>query len=136
MFNRLRGLYIFGGPLTEFSQVQNSLARYCAALEQWASAKLCGVVQGMESRSFCRGRHLYSAGRPSRWASAHILVLPSIQLDKRKKKFEQKYMNTYDIPHTYNTWRYLHSLALLANGGCIYFYFLFLLKIYDMHKVT
>jgi len=22
-----------------------------------------------------RGRHLYSAGRPSRWASAHILVL-------------------------------------------------------------
>jgi len=22
----------------------------------------------------CRGRHLYSAGRPSRWASAHIVV--------------------------------------------------------------
>jgi len=22
-----------------------------------------------------RGRHLYSAGRPSRWASAHILVV-------------------------------------------------------------
>jgi len=26
--------------------------RYCTALEQWASAKLCGVVQGMELRSF------------------------------------------------------------------------------------
>jgi len=40
----------------------------------WASAKLCDVVQGMELRNFRRRRHLYSAGRPSRWASAHILV--------------------------------------------------------------
>jgi len=38
------------------------------------SAKLCGVVQGMELRNFRRRRHLYSAGRPLRWASAHILV--------------------------------------------------------------
>ena len=28
----------------------------------------------MELRNFRRRRHLYSAGRPSRWASAHILV--------------------------------------------------------------
>ena len=48
--------------------------RYCVALEQWASAKVCGAVQGMELQNFRRGRHLYSAGRPSRWASAHILV--------------------------------------------------------------
>ena len=48
--------------------------RYCMALEQWASVKLCGVVQGMQLRNFHRGRHLYSAGRPLRWASAHILV--------------------------------------------------------------
>jgi len=33
------------------------------------------VVQGMELPNFRRGRHLYSAGRPSSWASAHILVL-------------------------------------------------------------
>jgi len=44
------------------------------ALEQWPSAKLCGMVQGMELWNFCRGRYLYLAGRPSRWASAHILV--------------------------------------------------------------
>jgi len=31
------------------------------------------VVQGMELRNFRRRRHLYSAGRPSRWISAHIL---------------------------------------------------------------
>jgi len=49
--------------------------RYCTALQQWASAKLRGVVQGMELQNFHRRRHLYLAGRPLRWASAHILVL-------------------------------------------------------------
>jgi len=47
---------------------------YCTALQQRASAKLCGVVQGMGSRKFRRGHHLYSAGRLSRWASAYIVV--------------------------------------------------------------
>jgi len=77
-------IYILRGscPLTEFYQVQNSLyvpnlvllywQRYCTALQQQTSAKLCGVVQEMELRNFHRGRHLYSAGRPSRWALAHI----------------------------------------------------------------
>jgi len=49
--------------------------RYCTALQQRASVKLCGVVQGMELRNFLRAHHLYSAGPPSRWASAHILVV-------------------------------------------------------------
>jgi len=53
---------------------------YCTALEQCRSAKICGIVQGMELRNYCRGRHLYSAGRPSRWASAHILVVLELQL--------------------------------------------------------
>jgi len=64
-------LYIhFGGscPLTEFCQVQNSLcvSKSCVllyigsvtarhALQQWASAKLCGAVQGMELQNFRRG---------------------------------------------------------------------------------
>jgi len=48
--------------------------RYCTALKQRPSAKLCGMVQGMELGNFRRVRHLHSAGRPSRWASAHILV--------------------------------------------------------------
>ena len=29
----------------------------------------------MELQNFRRGHHLYSAGRPSRWASTHILVI-------------------------------------------------------------
>ena len=49
--------------------------RYRTAVQHQVSAKFCGVVQGMELRNFRRGRHLYSAGRPSRWALAHILVI-------------------------------------------------------------
>jgi len=41
---------------------------YCTALQYWALATLCGVEQRA---------HLYSAGRPSRWALAHILVVSS-----------------------------------------------------------
>jgi len=74
-------IYSFRGccPLREFRQVQNSLCIQVLpcpilALEQWTWAKLCGMVQGTELRNFRRGRHLYSAGRPSRWASAYILV--------------------------------------------------------------
>jgi len=60
-------LYAFLGALTEFSQLQNSLW-----VQQRALTKLSGVIQGMELRNFCRGRLPYSAGRPSRWVSAHI----------------------------------------------------------------
>ena len=84
VFVFLHYIYIFWALAPkEFCQVQNHFAskscallywqRYCTALQQRASGKLCGVVQGMELRNFHRGRHLYSTGRPSRWASAHIL---------------------------------------------------------------
>jgi len=83
----LHYIYIFGGscPLMEFCHVQNSLcvqvlhSPILAALLRGTpaagSAKLCGMVQGMELWNFHRGRHLYLARRPSRWASAHILVV-------------------------------------------------------------
>jgi len=79
--HRLLGLYTmytFSGALTPWrnfarckihftskSCVLLYWQRYCTALQQPASAKLCGVVQGMELGNFHRGRHLYSAGRPS-----------------------------------------------------------------------
>jgi len=81
MFGRLLGLYTihtFWGycPQRNFARCRIHFTskscvllywqRYCTALEQWVSVKLCGVR---------RGRHLYSAGWPSRWASAHILVV-------------------------------------------------------------
>jgi len=71
-------IYIFGGfcPLIEFWHMQNSLCvQVLRSRIYWqrASAKLCGVVQGIELQNFRRGCHLYSAGRASRWSSAHIL---------------------------------------------------------------
>jgi len=36
--------------------------RYCTALQQQTSAKLCGVVQGMKLLYFRRSRHLYWLG--------------------------------------------------------------------------
>jgi len=66
---------------------------YCTALQQTASAKLCGVVQGMELQNFRKGRHLYSAGQPSCWASAHILVpylTARTEQEKKKNKIAGK----------------------------------------------
>ena len=92
MFGRLLGCYItytFSGalapkiilpgakctlrPSLAFSYIGSVIARYSDSGLR-ASAKLCGMEQRMELQNFCRGRHLYSAGRPSCWALAHILV--------------------------------------------------------------
>jgi len=60
--------------------------RYCMALPQRSLAILCGMVQGMELWNFHRRRHLYLAGRPSRWHRPHasttffILVLQMLHL--------------------------------------------------------
>jgi len=79
-------IYIFWGccPITEFARCKVYFAsKFCAllyclhscpALKQWQSAKPCGMVQAMKLQNFRWGRHLYSAGQPSCWASAHILV--------------------------------------------------------------
>jgi len=81
-------IYIFRGccaPWRNFARCKIHFAskfciilywqHYCTELQQRASTNLCGMVQGMEVLNFRRGRHLYLAGQPSRWASAHILVL-------------------------------------------------------------
>jgi len=54
--------------------------RYCTALQQWASAKICSVLHGMELWNFHRWRHLYLARVPSRWALSHFLVWLQVQL--------------------------------------------------------
>jgi len=71
--------YIFGGscPVTEFCQVQHSL---CVQVLRFPilAALLHGtrvVVVSQLTAALSRGRDLYSEGRPSRWALAHILVL-------------------------------------------------------------
>jgi len=81
----LHYMYSLSGllPLTEFRHEQTSLcvqvllspilAALLHSTPAAGLAKLFCLVQGMELRNFRRGRHLYSAGRPSRWASTHIL---------------------------------------------------------------
>ena len=41
------------------------------------------VVGVSQTAALNRGRHLYSAGRPSRWALAHILVLSHTRRETR-----------------------------------------------------
>jgi len=77
-------IYTLGGscPLTEFCQVENSLyvqvlrSPIFAALLQHTPATgvsetLRRGIHGMELRNFRRRRHLYLAGRPSRWPCPH-----------------------------------------------------------------
>ena len=76
LFGRLLGTFAGGScPLAEFCQLQNSL---CVQVlrSHILAALLHGTSSGCQPyfAALNRGRHLYSAGRPSRWALAHILV--------------------------------------------------------------
>ena len=66
-------VYIFRGscPLTEFCQVQNSFSLSCLG---FVTAQYSSSGRQPDFAVLSRGCHLYSAGRPSRWALAHILV--------------------------------------------------------------
>ena len=73
----LQYIYIFEGscPITELRQVQNSLC-----VEVLRSAILAALLHGTrvvgisQTAALSRRRLLYSTGRPSHWALAHILV--------------------------------------------------------------
>jgi len=89
------GSGVCGTPanFNRFRVLASLLQRRRTALQQRASAKLCGVVQGMELLNFRRGRH----GRPSRLASAHILasifipVLPVVAAMKLTQHIDSLY---------------------------------------------
>ena len=95
----LHYMYIFGGscPITEFCQVQNSLCVQVLRSPIIGSIIARHLSSGHQPNfvTFSRRRHLYSAGRPSRWASAYILVLTC-------------YINCYR--RTYWSWRYAESI--------------------------
>jgi len=71
-------IYTFGGccRVTEFCQVQNSLCILQVLRCPIGSVTARHSSSGREPNfaALSTGRHLYSAGRPSRWALAHILV--------------------------------------------------------------
>ena len=75
---RLDYVYIFGGccPVTEFCHVQISVCVLQVLRSPIGSVTARHSSSGREPNfaALSTGRHLYSAGRPSRWALAHILV--------------------------------------------------------------
>ena len=64
-------------PVLDFCQVQNSLCVLQVLCSLIGSAKARHSSSGRKPNfaALSTGRHLHSAGRPSRWALAHILVL-------------------------------------------------------------
>ena len=62
-------------PAAKFTLRPSLVLSYIGSDTAWhSSSGRCDVVHGMELRNFRRRRHLYSVGRPSRRALAHILV--------------------------------------------------------------
>ena len=90
-------IYIFEGscPITEFCQVQKFTLRPSLALSYIGTVTARHLRSGRQTNfaALSRGRHLYSAGRPSRWALAHILVLCHF---RRGSMLKQNYFRTVD----------------------------------------
>jgi len=72
-------IYIFGGccSVMEFCQVQNSLCvlQVLRCPVGSITARQSSIGRKPNFAALSTGRHLYSSGRPSRWALAYILVL-------------------------------------------------------------
>jgi len=75
---RLHYINIFGGccPVTEFCRLQNLVCVLQVLRSPIGSITAWHSSSGRKPNfaALRTGRHLYSAGRPSRWALAHILV--------------------------------------------------------------
>jgi len=72
------------------------------ALSYFGSVTAQHLSSGREPNfaALSTGRHLYSAGRPSRWALAHILVLSSIFFSSpnlSRPRLDVYHTSTYDV---------------------------------------
>ena len=70
---------------------------------QWVSRLMAALLHGTlvsvsQTAALNRGCHLYSAGRPSRWALAHIIVL---SIFFSSPNFSGRRLDVY---HTFDTW--------------------------------
>ena len=70
-----------------------------------------------------RGRHLYSAGRPSRWSFAHILVLSSVFLFFSSPNLSRRRLDVY---HT-SAHGVVLVMVALCNRADHYIFIMFLL---------
>jgi len=69
------------GPVVWGAPANFNEFRILAALLHGTPAVGAGQTAALD-----RGRHLYLAGRPSRWASAHLLVVTFLQLSMGGRK--------------------------------------------------
>jgi len=67
-------------------------SKSCALLLLAALLHGTQVVGVSQTVALSRGRHLYAAGRPSRWALAHILVENDLRIDRSPKPIGSNYL--------------------------------------------
>jgi len=65
--------FTYLSPVPVRSAVKSNFTSW--SIQNLSKRALNTLTEGIKLRNFRRGRHLYSAGRPSRWIAAHILVL-------------------------------------------------------------
>jgi len=82
-------------PRLAFSYNGSVTARHWNSRRQ---PKFAGVLQRIELRNFRRGRQLYSAGWPSRLASAHILVSIILQQPYTDARLTAAQLTESEIP--------------------------------------
>jgi len=133
----LHYIYIFGGPcpLTEFRQVLNSLCVQvmrspilAALLHGTRAAAVSQTLRRGTRNALCnfrRRRHLYSAGWPSRWASAHILVQSGSQccacthsVHWHDKPSLSELISRRGVPYFYLVEATQHLTRMLGNALC------------------
>jgi len=105
-------MYILGAiAIAAFCSVQNS-----PCVQVLRSPTLAALLHGTwevgvrQTAAFSRGRHLYSVGRPSRWASANILVFTA----RRNARIASAVLATA-IPSVCPS--VCHTLVLCQNDG-------------------
>jgi len=77
MFGRVLSwytIYTLAGALAPLTGAKFNLRQNLAFYTGIVTARHSSSGHQPNFAAFSRERHLYSAGRPSRWASAHILV--------------------------------------------------------------
>jgi len=121
-------IYITFCPLTEFCQRQNYWRRYCTALEQWALAKICGVISSRDmvtipfdiGRSNCLVAVNFGAAQRLAATVCGCLSKHTCVLRQQLRSFSRGY-----------TWTLLWSLYGIGQTiiflPCGFFFFLFFL---------
>jgi len=69
--------------------------------------------------AFSTGRHLYSEGRPSRWASGHILVVTGWkQAQSCVTSIGYRYGDDFTVNSLVLQWTYIRTAVQMKTDGC------------------